>query len=92
MPLFKVYVITLVRTKGGIMIALKVRKLGNSMGVVLPKEILNRLKVNQGDVIYLTESPDGFHITPYDFEFAKQMELAQEVMKQDRDILRVLAK
>lgn len=74
------------------MIALKVRKLGNSMGVVLPKEILSRLHVEQGDTIYLTESPDGFHITPYDFEFAKQMELAKQVMKEDRDILRALAK
>jgi putative addiction module antidote len=74
------------------MIALKVRKLGNSMGVVLPKEILGRLNVDQGDTIYLTESPYGFHITPYDFEFAKQMELAREVMKKDREILRALAK
>ncbi len=74
------------------MIALKVRKLGNSMGVVLSKEILGRLNVAQGDTIYFTESPDGFHITPYDFEFAKQMELAQEVMKDNRDILRALAK
>jgi putative addiction module antidote len=74
------------------MIALKVRKLGNSMGVVLPKEILGRLNVDEGDTIYFTEAPDGFHITPYDFEFAKQMELAREVMKKDRDILRALAK
>jgi len=74
------------------MIALKIRKLGNSMGVVLPKEILNRLNVDQGDTIYLTESPDGFHITPYDLEFTRQMELAKEVMKKDRDILRALAK
>lgn len=74
------------------MIALKVRKLGNSMGVVLPKEILNRLHVSQGDILYFTESPDGFHITPYDDEFAKQMEIAKEVMKQERDVLKALAK
>lgn len=74
------------------MIALKVRKLGNSMGILLPKEVLNQLNVDKGDTVYFTKSPDGFHITPYDFEFAKQMELAKEVMKEDRDVLRALAK
>ncbi|HXW60738.1 MAG TPA: AbrB/MazE/SpoVT family DNA-binding domain-containing protein [Myxococcota bacterium] len=74
------------------MIALKIRKLGNSMGVVLPKEILGRLHVEQGDTIFITESPEGFLITPYDLEFARQMELAKKVMKEDRDILRALAK
>jgi putative addiction module antidote len=74
------------------MIALKIRKLGNSMGVVLPKEVLGRLHVEQGDTIFLTESPEGFHITPYDLEFARQMELAKKIMKEDRDILRALAK
>ena len=74
------------------MIALKIRKLGNSMGVVKPKKVLERLHLEKGDIIYLTESPDGFHLTPYDVEFEKQMELAKKVMKEDRDILRVLAK
>ena len=74
------------------MIALKIRKLGNSMGVVLSKEILRRLNVAQGDTIYLTESPDGFHLTPYDVEFAKQIALAKGVMKENRDILKALAK
>jgi len=73
------------------MIALKIRKLGNSMGVVMPKEVLSRLKLDKGDTIFLTESPDGFHLTPYDSEFEKQMELAKKVMKEDRDILRALA-
>lgn len=62
------------------------------MGVVLSKEVLSRLKVSHGDTIFLTESPEGFHLTPYDAEFSKQMELAQEIMKKDRDILRALAK
>jgi len=74
------------------MIALKIRKLGNSMGVVLPKEVLGRLHVEEGDTIFLTESPEGFQITPYDLEFARQMELAKKIMKEDRDILRALAK
>lgn len=73
------------------MIALKIRKFGNSMGVVLPKDVTGALKVKEGDVIYLTESPDGFQVTPYDLEFARQMKLAEEVMREDRDILKVLA-
>jgi len=74
------------------MIALKIRKIGNSTGVVLPKEVLSHLHVENGDTIYLVESPDGFRITPYDQEFAKQMELAKRVMQEDKDVLHVLAK
>ena len=74
------------------MIALKIRKFGNSMGVLMPKEVLLRLNLDKGDTIFLTESPDGFHLTPYDAEFEKQMEVAKKVMKEDRDILKALAK
>jgi len=74
------------------MVALKIRKLGNSMGVVIPKEVLTRLNVEMGDTIFLTESPDGFHLTAYDEEFEKQMKIARRIMKEDRDILRALAK
>lgn len=74
------------------MLALKIRKLGNSMGVVIPKEVLQRLRVEMGDTIFLTESPDGFHLTAYDEEFEKQMQIARKIMKEDRDILRALAK
>lgn len=74
------------------MMALKIRKLGNSMGVVIPREVLVRLNVEMGDTIFLTESPDGFHITAYDEEFEKQMKIARKIMKEDRDILRALAK
>jgi putative addiction module antidote len=74
------------------MMALKIRKLGNSMGVVIPKEVLSRLNVEMGDTIFLTESPDGFHLTAYDEEFEKQMKIARKIMKEDRDILRALAK
>lgn len=74
------------------MVALKIRKVGNSVGVVLPKEVTSALKVHEGDLVYLTESPNGYHISPYDDEFARQMELAEKVLHEDRDILKVLAK
>ncbi len=77
---------------GECMMALKIRRLGNSMGVVIPKEVLTRLNVEMGDTIFLTESPDGFHLTAYDEEFEKQMKIARKIMKEDRDILRALAK
>ena len=74
------------------MIALKLTQIGNSTGVVLPKEALEKLHVSKGDVIYLTETPDGFRITPYDSEFEQQMTVAKEVMKKRRNVLRELAK
>jgi putative addiction module antidote len=74
------------------MIALKLTQIGNSTGVVLPKEALEKLRVSKGDVIYLTETPDGFRITPYDSEFERQMTIARDVMKQRRNVLRELAK
>jgi putative addiction module antidote len=74
------------------MFKLKVTTVGNSTGVVLPREVLSRLKVQKGDVLYLTESPDGYKITPYDEEFAQQMEAAERVMRDNRDVLRELAK
>ena len=73
--------------------ALKVRKVGNSLGVVLPKEAVSRLNVHEGDVVYLTDAPDGgFRLTPLNDDFAKQMSVAEEIMREDRDILRELAK
>ena len=74
------------------MIALKLTQIGNSTGVVLPKEALEKLRVSKGDVIYLTETPDGFRLTPYDSEFEQQMKVAKEVMKKRRNVLRELAK
>jgi putative addiction module antidote len=74
------------------MYKLKVTTVGNSTGVVLPKEVLSRLKLQRGDVLYLTETPDGYKITPYDEEFARQMEAAERVMRENRDVLRELAK
>jgi putative addiction module antidote len=74
------------------MFALKLTQIGNSIGFVLPKEAAARLKVEKGDVIYLTESPDGYRITPYDPAFERQMKAAERIMKQRRNVLRALAK
>lgn len=74
------------------MLALKLTAVGNSVGLVLPKEALSRLKVGKGDTVYLTESPEGFKITPYDPAFERQMEAADRVMKTRRNALRALAK
>jgi putative addiction module antidote len=71
---------------------LKITTVGNSTGVVLPKEVMARLKVQKGDTLYLTETPDGYQITPYDEEFARQMEVAERVMRENRDVLRELAR
>jgi len=75
------------------MLDLTVRKVGNSLGLVLPKELLSRLKLNEGDKIFLTEAPDGsYRITQYDPEFEKQMGIAKKGMARYRNTLRVLAK
>jgi putative addiction module antidote len=74
------------------MVKLKLTTVGSSTGVVLPKEVLARLKVEKGDSLFLTDSPDGYRITPYDPEFERQMELARRVMRERRDVLKALAK
>ena len=75
------------------MFALKLRKVGNSLGVVLPKEAIASLKTHEGDVIYLTDSPDGgFRITPLNEAFADQFKEAEIIMREDRDVLRELSK
>lgn len=71
---------------------LKVTRIGNSAGIILPKEILARLRVGPGDTLHLTEAPDGVRITAADPDFAAKMEAAEAIMREDRDILRVLAK
>ncbi len=71
--------------------SLKLTTIGNSTGVILPKEILERLRVVRGDLLYVVETPEGIELTPYNPEFAAQMEVAERVMRQDRDALRKLA-
>ena len=75
-----------------IMVKLKVTTVGSSTGVVLPKEVLARLKIEKGDTVFLTEAPDGYRITPYDPDFERQMGLARQVMRERRNVLKELAK
>lgn len=70
---------------------LKLRAIGNSTGVVLPKEILEKLRVRQGDELMVLETPDGITLTSYDPEFARQMDVAENVMRRRRNLLRKLA-
>jgi putative addiction module antidote len=69
---------------------LKLTQIGNSTGVILPQELLSKLRVARGDVLSVIETPDGVELTPYDPEFASQMEAAEQVMHEDRDVLRLL--
>jgi putative addiction module antidote len=74
------------------MVALKLRKIGNSVGMIIPQETLTALRVGEGDTVFLTEAADGIRLTPYDPEFEHQMTVARKVMKRDRNLLRELAK
>jgi putative addiction module antidote len=71
---------------------LKLTQIGNSVGVILPKEILNRLDVTKGDELFLTDSPDGMRLTVHNPEFEAQMRAARDIMKARRSVLRELAK
>jgi putative addiction module antidote len=75
------------------MLTAKVTTIGSSSGIILNREVMTRLGVRKGDVLYLTEAPDGgYRITPFNPEFERQMKLAEEIMHDDREILRALAK
>lgn len=69
----------------------KVTAIGNSTGVILPKELLERLRVSRGDELTVTETPNGIELSAYDDEFARRMEIAESIMREDRDVLRRLA-
>ena len=71
---------------------LKITTIGNSAGVILPKELLARLRLQKGDELLALETPDGIRLTTYDPEFAAQMEVAEKVMRDDRELLRKLGK
>ena len=70
---------------------LKITTIGSSVGVVLPRSILERLRVEKGDTLYVMETPNGIELTPFDAEFAEEMEVAEKVMRENRDLLRKLA-
>jgi len=72
--------------------ALKIIKIGNSAGVILPKEILSELNLDPGDMLSVTRTPDGIALRPSNTEFEEQMEIARKIMKKYRNALRELAK
>jgi putative addiction module antidote len=75
------------------MVQLMIRRVGNSLGVTLPAEVIRALKVQEGDPIYLTRGTDGsFRITPYDPEFSEAMKAGESVMARYKNALRELAK
>ena len=80
-----------VRYNLGMTAKLKITTVGNSVGIVLPKDILERLRVGKGDSLYATETPDGIELRAFDEEFAEDMEIAERVMRENRDLLRKLA-
>jgi putative addiction module antidote len=74
------------------MSALKLTQIGNSVGLILPKELLAKLGVSKGDTVYAIETENGIRLTTADPEFESQMEVAREIMKRRRAVLRELAK
>jgi putative addiction module antidote len=71
---------------------LKITTVGNSAGVILPKELLARLRLEKGHELYALETPDGIRLTTYDPELAAQMDVAEQVMRERRNLLHKLAK
>ena len=80
------------RLDGGLDERSESNNFGNSVGVILPKEILERLRVKRGDSLYVIETKNGIELTAYNPDFARQVEIAERVMREDRDALRKLAK
>jgi putative addiction module antidote len=71
---------------------LKVRKFGNSLGVVLPREVINRLKTGDGQSLFLVDAPDGsYRLTPYDPTFEAKINKAEEIIGRYRNTLKALA-
>lgn len=73
------------------MIQMKLIKVGNSVGAIIPKNMLTKMRLSVGDTVYLTETTDGYRMNHYDETFIKQMELAQSIMHDEREVLKVLA-
>ena len=71
---------------------LKITTIGASAGLILNKEVMAKLKVKKGDSLFLTEAPGGYRLTPYDPDFERQMNLAEEIMHDDRDVLKALSR
>ncbi|MCG8335592.1 MAG: AbrB/MazE/SpoVT family DNA-binding domain-containing protein [Proteobacteria bacterium] len=73
------------------MIKVKITQIGNSMGILLPREALSKLKAEKGDTLYLVEKPEGYTLTPYQQDFEIQMKAAESIMKKYRNALKELA-
>lgn len=71
---------------------LKITQVGNSLGVILPKELISNMKLDKGDALWVSEAQSGYRITPYDPEFGEQMDAARQLMKKRRNVLHELAK
>jgi putative addiction module antidote len=71
---------------------LKVTKIGNSLGVILPRELLIRLRLDKGDSLFITETPEGFRMSALDPQFAEQMHTARALMRKRRNVLNELSK
>jgi putative addiction module antidote len=69
----------------------KIISVGNSAGIILPRETLARMNVGKGDTLYITEGSQGIRLMPFDQDFAAQMEAAREIMRENRDVLQRLA-
>lgn len=91
--LLNVIINVLILEKEHDMEALKLRKIGNSLGLVIPKEILVQIGVGEGDLLFLVENPEGgYQLTPYDPEFEKQMKIAEQGMVKYKNTLKELAR
>ena len=75
-----------------IIMKLKLRSVGTSTGLVLPKEMLTRMKVHKDDELFAVETPDGYLLTPYDPDVEMQLEKGRKLMKKHRETFRALAK
>ena len=71
---------------------LKIRKIGNSLGASIPKEVLEKMNVGEGDSLYITQTPEGIYLTPYDPEFEEAMKVAKSITNRYRNALKELAK
>jgi len=74
------------------MTALKLTQIGNSVGVILPKEVLARLKLEKGDTVFVTDAADGVRLTPYDPALDEQLKAGRAFMREFRDTFHQLAK
>jgi len=74
------------------MATLKITQIGNSLGLILPREIVERLRLAKGEDVSVVETPDGIEITPYDPDFERKLEAARKVSRRYRNALRELAK